>query len=222
MILTMDSQELFDKYKMFVKQNLLILALGFVGLTLFVYGLISLFFASSSTLSASQDILFEANDSNSENIPISPKEEKPTASLTVDIEGSVVSPGVYQLPLDSRIQDALVAAGGLSGSADRDYIAKAINLATKLSDGSKIYIPKIGETDKSIGIGTTEVMGRLLTQINVNSASEQDLDSLPGIGPVTAQKIMNGRPYSSINDLLDKKIVGSKVFDQIKEKITVY
>lgn len=216
----MDLQTFVDKYYPLLKQHWLTIALGFLGLIFFGYGMISLFFASRST---SQDILFEAKDSDSGNISTSPKEENLAVNLTVDIEGSVVKPGVYRLPLDSRIQDALVAAGGLSASADRDFIAKTINLATKLSDGAKIYIPKTGESSNSTAImGTTGIVGSAVNQININSASEQELDSLPGIGPATSQKIISGRPYSSINDLLDRRIVGSKVFDQIKEKISVY
>ena len=74
-----------------------------------------------------------------------------------------------------------------------------------------------------MGTGTTSTTGSIAnSQININAASEQELDSLPGIGPIYAQKIINGRPYSSIDELLSKKIVGSKVFEEIKEKITVY
>lgn len=205
----MDSQELFDKYKLFAKRNLLVLALGLVGLILFAYGLISLFLASRSD---PQGIVFEAKETSEENLK--------AINLTIDIEGSVVKPGVYRLPLNSRIQDALIAAHGLSASADRDFIAKTINLAAKLSDGAKIYIPSRGEVPlrETNSAGVISASGL----ININSASEQELDSLPGIGPVTAQKIIAGRPYSSINDLLDKNVVGSKVFEQIKEKIAVY
>lgn len=202
----MDAHELFDRYKPFVKQNLLILASGLAGLILFVYGLISLFLGSPSS---QQDIVFEAKDGGSD-------QNIKNNNLTVDIAGSVVSPGVYRLPPDSRIQDALVAAGGLSAYADRNFISKNINLATKLSDGAKIYLPGIGESENSL----TNITGN--TQININSATEQELDGLPGIGPATIQKILSGRPYSSISELLDKKIVGSKVFSQIKDKISLY
>lgn len=210
----MDLRELFDKYKPFVRQNLLILASGLAGLTLFIYGLISLFLGSSPS---QQDIVFEAKDSNSENISNFSKDQNVKSSnLTIDIAGSVVSPGVYHLPLNSRIQDALVAAGGLSSSADRNFISKNINLATKLSDGAKIYLPRIGESE----LGLTSITGN--RQININSATEQELDSLPGIGPATIQKIVSGRPYSSISDLLDRKIVGGKVFSEIQDKISLY
>ena len=206
----METNELFERYKPFVKQNFLILALGLAGLILFSYGLISFFLSSRSIR---EDIVFEATDSNSENVSV---------NLTVDIEGSVVKPGVYRLSLDSRIQDALVAAGGLSASADRDFISKNINLATKLSDGAKIYFPSIGESFTSANIVTGNMGIGAEDRININLATEQELDTLPGVGPATARKIIDGRPYSSIDDLLEKKIVGSNVFSEIKEKITVY
>jgi competence protein ComEA len=115
----------------------------------------------------------------------------------------------------------LVVSGGLSAKADRDYVAKNINLAQKITDGGKIYIPFAGETIPPVNnaTGNTQASGAL---ININTASEQELDSLPGIGPVTAAKIINSRPYGSVNELLDKKIVGSKVFTDIKNKISVY
>lgn len=171
----------------------------------FAYGLIGLFFSNKS---ASEDIVFEANS-----IQQNPSEAK---TIFIDIEGAVVVPGLYKLPQDSRIQDSLIAAGGLSATADREYIAKNLNLATKLTDGAKIYVPSIGEA---------VIGGAVLnssSQININTGSQSGLESLPGIGPVTAAKIIEGRPYGSIDELLSKKIVGSKVFNQIKDKITVY
>lgn len=210
------NSEFLEKYKELVKKNLLVLALGLVGMILFGYGLISLLLASKGS---GEDIVFEANEDNSGNTSDSVKREK----ITVDIEGGVVNPGVYHLPFNSRIQDAISISGGLSDSADREFIAKNINLAVKLPDGAKIYIPKIGEaTTNTTVMGAFSTLDIFETKININSASEQELDSLPGIGPVTSQKILNGRPYSSIDELLSKKIVGEKVFGQIMGKIGVY
>jgi competence protein ComEA len=139
----------------------------------------------------------------------------------VDIEGAVVIPGVYKLTQNSIIQDALVASGGLSAAADRDWVSKNINLAAKLSDGAKIYIPKIGEiTTSSPQTSTTDTSTSAL--VNINTASSDALDALPGVGPVTVDKIVNGRPYQNINELLDKKVVSSKVFSEIKDKISTY
>jgi len=214
----MDSQELILKYSPFLRNNWLALSAGIIGMILLGYGLIGLM-ASSST---SKDIIFEKGDESSQEASAENK-NLITKEIMVDVEGAVVSPGVYRLPQDSRIKDALIAAGGLSSSADRDWIAKNLNLAAKVIDAGKLYIPFTGENIRSStsysGMGNASAMSDL---ININTASEQELDSLSGIGPVTAQKIINGRPFQAVEDLLSKKIVSSKVFEQIKDKISVY
>jgi len=205
----MDTQELVARFLPLVKKHWLPLSLGALGMILFAYGLIGLF---ASSKSASEDIVFETNTGHSE-----------TKTIFIDIEGGVVRPGLYELPLSSRIQDGLIVAGGLSAMADREYIAKNLNLATRLTDGAKIYIPRVGEADSIKSITSIKGSSQVLTgQININLATEQELDILPGIGPVTAQKIIAGRPYNSVDELLSKKVVGSKVFSDIKDKITVY
>jgi len=217
----MDYQELLVKYSPIVKKNILPLALGFLGLMFLGYGLIALLGLSDS----SKDVVFEPQD---DSVLSSQSSSSATSDrqLVVDVEGAVLKPGVHNVPSDSRLQDALIAAGGLSSDADRDWVTKNLNLAVKVTDGTKIYIPRMGEDTKGImgGTGTTGITGSegSFSQININTASEEILDSLPGVGPVTAQKIINGRPYSSIDELLSRKIVGSKVFEQIKEKISVY
>jgi competence protein ComEA len=205
----MDTQGFIFKYLPLIKKNWLPLSLGILGMIFFTYGLIGL---SSSDKVSSEDIVFETSKQNLQ-----------AKIILADIEGAVVKPGMYKLAENSRIQDGLVAAGGLSAQADREYIAKNLNLATKLSDGAKIYVPLIGEAVNSGSVPNTSSEGVAVgTLTNINTSSESQLDSLPGIGPVTAQKIIVGRPYSSTDELLSKKIVSSKVFDQIKGKITIY
>jgi len=208
----MDTRELVSKYLPLIRKNWLPLSLGILGMIFFAYGLIGLFEANKPSAG---NIVFEANSASS-----SQQEAK---KISVDIEGSVVSPGVYELPLDSRIQDAFVVAGGLSAQADRKFVAKNINLAIKLTDGAKIYVPNIGEAvvETALPSGSTQGVS-VSALININTASESELDGLPGIGPVTAQKIIGGRQYNSISELKDKKVVSAKVFDQIKDKITAY
>jgi competence protein ComEA len=207
----MDVSELVLKYLPLVKKHWLPLSLGILGLILFVYGLIGLF----STNKRSESLISEANSPTQQPVEIK--------TILVDIEGAVEKPGLFKLPQESRIQDSLVAAGGLSAQADRDYISKNINLATKLTDGAKIYLPFLGEAVNNATVPNTSSEGIAVgALININTASESQLDSLSGIGPVTAQKIITGRPYSSIDELLSKKIAGAKVFEQIKGKISVY
>ncbi|MEK9176222.1 MAG: helix-hairpin-helix domain-containing protein, partial [Patescibacteria group bacterium] len=107
--------------------------------------------------------------------------------------------------------------GGMSEDADRDYVQKNINLAQKASDGLKIYVPRLGEQVLSASNSTSDSPGPVL---NINSATFSDLDSLPGVGQVTADKIIQGRPYSDINELVERKIVGQAVFEKIKDKIS--
>lgn len=148
-----------------------------------------------------------------------------TAKIQVDIEGAVLKPGVYTLAEGSRILDALVLAGGLSEKADRDYITKNLNKAAKLVDGSKIFIPASGETsgsNSSLPVQAGKVAGITSGTVNINSASQSDLEALPGVGPVTAGKIISGRPYQSIDELKTKKILGSALFEKLKDLITVY
>ena len=131
--------------------------------------------------------------------------------LVVDVAGAVEKPGVYELPNNSRIADALIPAGGLSAMADREAISKTINLAQKITDGSKIYFPFLNEK--------TSVKNNT---ININSASLSELDTLVGVGAITAQKIIDGRPYLNTSDLVSKKILGKVTFDKIKDKLSVY
>lgn len=139
-------------------------------------------------------------------------------TIVVDVGGAVNSPGLYRLSGDVRVADAISAAGGVSSDAD----SKQVNLAAKVNDGQKVYIQKVGES-AGLGVGTTigQVAGAAVNGlINVNSASAAELDTLPGIGPATASKIIASRPYGSLNDLVLKKAVSSSVFEKIKDKIS--
>lgn len=144
--------------------------------------------------------------------------------ITFDIEGAVVQPGVYQLPLGSRIEDAIGVSGGLSREADMDRIAASINRAAKITDGAKIYIPKIGDSQNStVFISTANTDKAALTSglININTATTTQLESLPGVGPVTAKKIIDNRPYQTIEELVAKKALGQSLFDKLKDQMTL-
>lgn len=212
----MEIEENIKKHLPLVKKNILPLSLAFFGLIFLSYGLIALI---GGVKSSSDSIVFEGGleqTFDSSNAATS------SGQIIVDIEGAVLKPGVYKVSSSSRLQDALVAAGGLSEAADREWVSKNLNLAQKLTDGAKIYVPKTGENVKdgiNVGVG---IENALKGKINVNTASIKELDGLPGVGIVTAQKIIDGRPYGTIDDLLSKKVVNSKVFEQIREKITVY
>jgi len=149
----------------------------------------------------------------------------PTARpVVIDIDGAVLSPGVYTLPVQSRVVDAVEAAGGLTENAS----AGAVNLAAELEDGSQIYIPA-----KNPGNGSSQITGNIIGQsedgewislININQASVDELVSLPGIGPVTAEKIISYREeqlFTRIEEIQKVPGIGPATFDQIKAYLSV-
>jgi len=168
---------------------------------------------------------FKESDSQISNNLID--QSKSAKKIIVDIAGSVQKPDSYQLIENSRLKDLLVEAGGLSSSADRDFFNRNYNLAKILIDGEKIYIPSKKEvevglfTDATFVIGTVAGAASNNQLININSASQKELEDLPGIGPSTAQKIISNRPYSATVDLLDKKVVNKGTWNKIKDLIGI-
>jgi competence protein ComEA len=147
------------------------------------------------------------------------EETKVEDKIMVDIEGAVKKPGLVELEVGVRLDGAIKAVGGLTKKADKDWIARNLNLASKLTDGQKIYIPKIGEAN--VSAASSQVASEITGKININTATESELDTLPGIGPVRAGDIIAGRPYKSIDELLSKGAVGEKTFEKIKDQVTV-
>lgn len=186
-----------------------------------ILGLIGLVLISAGIFTF---LIFHQNEAS---IEILPAEESPVVRETifVDLEGAVEKPGLYELPSDSRVNDLLVQAGGLSAKADREWVERNLNLAQGLSDGVKIYIPSVGETAKGIeqSIGAVAGSSASLTgKININTASASELDSLWGIGEKRAEAIIKNRPYSLIEELKTKKIIPSNVYERVKDEISVY
>lgn len=143
--------------------------------------------------------------------------------LVVDIEGAVVKPGVYTMPAAARLYELIDEAGGMASDADRGYVEQQMNQSEILRDGMKVFIPRIeiqdNEASYKVGAGNVKNNSGL---IDINSATTAQLDTLSGIGPVTAEKIISGRPYTKIEELIEKKIVGQKVWGQIKDKISAW
>lgn len=131
----------------------------------------------------------------------------------VEIAGAVEKPGVYGLQADSRIEDLLVMAGGLSATADREWVSRTLNRAAKLADGQKVYIPEKTQ------ISNVKAQNQ---NLNINVASQSQLKDLPGIGQATAEKIIEQRPYSAVEELLTRKIVKKNQYEQIKDRVSVY
>jgi len=151
-------------------------------------------------------------------------EGKDTGSeIVVEVAGSVTSPGVYKLDIGARIEEALIAAGGVSENADREWMEKFLNRAAKISDGQKIYIPRVGEnTENATGLRPVGASGPEGGLININTATQNELESLWGIGPVYAQNIIEQRPYSSVEELLTRKILKTNVYEKNKDLLSVY
>ena len=142
--------------------------------------------------------------------------------IVVDVAGAVEKPGVYKLPVDSRIGDALVMAGGLAGEADREWVAATLNLAEPVKDGGKVYIPYRDEK-RNIGNSNTLIAEKQKNgKVNINTASEGELDTLVGIGEVRAQAIIANRPYGDIEELVSKAKIPQSVYEKIRDNISVY
>jgi competence protein ComEA len=154
-------------------------------------------------------------------------------TVIVDIGGAVRNPGVYEMQGNARVIDVIEKAGGLTENVDAKYFDKNINKAQKISDGMKIYIPTVEDLMAAVSRNTHSSQGDtpqdssgvlgVYTQsglININTASRKELIDLPGVGEVTADKMISNRPYNSIDELLTKKVVTKSQFDKIKDKIT--
>ncbi len=111
-------------------------------------------------------------------------------------------------------------AGGLAASADRSWVAATLNLAEKLEDGEKVYIPENSDnrTTQSIGVSETQKYQK----ININKVSLSELDSLMGIGASRAQAIVDNRPYSKTEEIVSKAKIPESVYEKIRDSISVY
>ncbi len=156
--------------------------------------------------------------------------EENNIEITAEITGAIINPGVYKLTSDSRVEDLLIAGGGFSAIADRSWTDKYLNRAAKLTDGQKVYIPSVDEhsetsSAKNSGVYQSEsstFSSDSNTSININTAGLSELDSLAGIGPVYAQKIIDHRPYSKTEELVTSGAITQTLYEKIKNSVTVY
>ncbi len=153
-----------------------------------------------------------------ENNPPLIQEDNPDSEpemITVHLVGAVQNPGVYQLPPGSRVCDLVEAGGGPSAEADLE----AINLARPLFDGEQVAILRPGEAAASNPASSGQ-------KVNINRASLEELQTLPSIGAVRAQRIVEHRdkhgPFTAIEEIMDISGIGTGIFNQIKERITIY
>lgn len=148
--------------------------------------------------------------------------------ILIHVSGCVKNNKVVSLPEGSRINDAIEAAGGLTDDADLTNI----NLAYILEDGEKIYIPKKGEESQINSqisseqmMSTSDTTSSKTSKININKATQSELETIPGIGPSTAQKIINYRnengKFTSIEDIKNVSGIGDAKYENMKDYITI-
>ncbi|WP_125712742.1 helix-hairpin-helix domain-containing protein [Companilactobacillus kedongensis] len=146
-----------------------------------------------------------------------PKKELTNKEFVVDIQGAVKSPGVYRLKTGSIVQEAIRLAGGLNENAD----TKQINQAQKVTDQMQIVVPAVGEVSSSTGTSGTDSK----KQVNINTAKVEDFQSVTGIGPKKAEKIIafreeNGN-FKDLKDLTKVSGIGDKTLESLKDQLTV-
>ena len=140
-----------------------------------------------------------------------------TKQITVNVAGEVNKPGMYQLPFGARAQIAIRAAGGYSAKAEQSLV----NPAQILEDGEQLRVPSKNADGGSSSTGASSSGGNAIPgeRINVNTATETELESLPGVGPKMAAKIIAGRPYSSMNDLDKVKGIGPSMLKKLEPRV---
>lgn len=195
----------------FAKENLLVMLLGGVGLVLAGVGLWQYVVPEKPTVEI-----------------VSQEDEEEEKMVYVDIEGAVENPGVYELGAKARVGEVLVRAGGLASSADRNWVARFVNLASPVVDGMKIFIPAQGEDTSEMVAGAADASSAIVPggegqgTVNVNSASTTQLDSLWGIGEARARDIIDNRPYGAIEELMTKAGIPKNVYERIKDEVSLY
>ena len=152
------------------------------------------------------------------------QDKQEDTTITVYVSGEVNSPGLVELPSDSRIADAIKACGDFTPLADKTKI----NLAQKITDGMQIQVDSktlVNNSSESINNANSNNSNDNSSSnlININTATKEDLDTLPGIGPATAQKIIDYRQehgnFSSIEDIKNVKGIGEAKFNKMQDKI---
>jgi len=148
----------------------------------------------------------------------SPEVTSTPRPLRVYISGAVQQPDVYALPPDSIVKDALLAAGGPASDADLDRI----NLASPVADGQHVYVPHLNEENPPVAPPSNQPSAG--GKVNINTADASALESLPGIGPALAQRIVDHRqangPFSQIEDIVQVSGIGPATFEKLRDLIT--
>lgn len=168
---------------------------------------------SSTGCSASDDNLF-LEEETAEDIIVVEKESDEIMDIIVEIKGEVQKPGVYAMPVNSRLNDLLAFSGGVSDFAN----LRNVNLAMKIEDGESFYIPSIHDEEEEIVLGDQKQEDG---KIDLNKASREDLMSVTGIGPATADNILAYREevgkFNSVDELVHVNRIGDKTLEKIRD-----
>ena len=164
-----------------------------------------------------------SKDSSTEKDVKKEEKEEPVEQdlITVDVKGAVKSPGIYDLPVGSRVNDAVQKAGGLTEQAD----SKSLNLAQKVSDEALVYVPTKGEeASQQSGSGATSSTSKE-KKVNLNKASLEELKQVKGLGGKRAQDIIDHREtngkFKSVDELKKVSGIGAKTIEKLKDYVTV-
>lgn len=154
--------------------------------------------------------------------PVEAQEAEPQlATITVDVKGAVAQEGLYQLPSGSRVNDAILEAGGFLASADK----KSVNLAQKLADEAVVYVASQGENISVIAPVTSATSEATTGKVNLNTADLSQLMTITGVGEKRAKDIIAYREtaggFTSLDDLKNVSGIGDKTLDKIRSEVTV-